>query len=220
MLFNTRFWFAALMAGTVSLPAMAGVDEDYALAVKRYEEGDVIVAMDLLRKGANDGHLKSMSLLAEILDRSELDDEAIKFYRKAAERGDPDGMYGLGAMMAAGEGVPAKDPEGARRWIEKAAELGQEHAIAVMSEAYLKGQLGLTEADRDTPQALHWTQLAAEHGSLAALDVLAEAYGSGGLLGVSADAALAEKYQSQADKIRGIDCHRGKKKKKKKQSGC
>lgn len=216
MLFSVRFWFFALTAGLCSLanPAMADATEDYDLGYRQFYDGDMAGAMASLRKAAGAGHLKAMVLLAEILDSSEFDEEAIALYRKAAEQGDPDGMFGLGAMTAAGEGLKEKNPAEGLRWVRKAAELGQRQAIIFMAQSYLKTELGLTEADRNTPEALRWVKEAAEKDHLPAVDALAEAYRTGGALSVSADPALAAEYVKQANKIRNIEPAKGKKKKR------
>lgn len=200
-----------LLAGLLSM-ALAGPNEDYQAGFKSFQEGDVVGAMGPLRNAANAGHPKAQVLLAEILDRSEFDEDAVALYRKAADQGDPDGMFGLGAMLAAGEGVKKKEPVEGRKWIEKAAGLDQKQAINVMAQAYLKGELGLSEADRDTPQALHWVRLSAENDYLPAIDALAAAYTNGDRLGVTADKAMADRYLAQANRLRNIDPTKAKKK--------
>lgn len=216
MLKGSRFWFAACMAGMLSfsVPALADAESDYDQGYRQFYDGDMTGAMTALRKAANAGHVKAMVLLAQVLDGSEFDEEAVRYYRKAAEAGDPDGMFGLGAMTVAGEGMKAKDTAEGMRWIRKAAELGQSQAVIFMAQAYLKAEQGLTEADRDTPEALRWIKLAAEKDYLPAVDALAAAYSTGGKLSVSADPVLAGEYQAQANKIRNVEPTKGKKKKK------
>ena len=190
----------------------AGVDEDYLAALKSYRDGDVVGAMPVLRKAADAGHAKAQVLLAELLDRSEFDEEAIAYYRKAAGQGDADGMLGYGVMAAAGEGLKKKDPAEGQRWIQKAADLGHAQAVNVMALAYLKAELGLTENDRNTAEALRWVRLAARNDFLPAVDALADAYRTGNGLPVSVNAAIAADYLAQANRLRGIDSS-GKKKK-------
>lgn len=215
-MFSPRLWCFAIAVGMCSFvnPAVAGAQEDYDLGYRQYYDSDMASAMVSLRKAANAGHVKAMVLLAEILDSSEFDEEAIALYRKAAEQGDPDGMFGLGAMTAAGEGLKEKNPAEGLRWVRKAAELGQGQAIIYMAQSYLKAELGLTEADRNTPEALRWVKEAAQKDHLPAVDALAEAYRTGGTLSVSADPVLAAEYLKQANKIRNIEPAKGKKKKR------
>ncbi|MBS1197900.1 MAG: hypothetical protein H6R18_1685 [Proteobacteria bacterium] len=195
-----------------SASAIAGPEEDYQAGVKSYRDGDVVGAMVPLRAASLAGHAKAQALLGEILDRTDFDEDAIVLFRKSAEQGEPDGMLGLGVMISSGEGTK-KDILLGRDWILKAAEKGQLLAINVIAQAYLKGELGYTEADRTTPAALNWIKLAAASDYLPAIDALALAYATGSGLAVSADRALAEQYQAQANRIRNIDpAAKGKKK--------
>lgn len=192
--------------------ALAAPEDDYKAGLKSFQDGDIVAAMPALRNAANAGHVKAQVLLAELLRRSEFDEEAANLYLRAAEKGDADGMFGYGVMMAAGEGVKKKDvPEG-RRWIRKAADAGHKHAVNVLGQAYLKAELGITEAERNTPEALHWVELAAQNDYLPAVDALADAYRTGNGLPVTADAHRAEEYQAQANRLRGIDPAKKKKK--------
>jgi TPR repeat protein len=54
-------------------------------------------------------------------------EEALKWYRKAAEQGVPEAQIALGDFYAAGR-VVAIDRDEARRWFEKAAGQGHEGA--------------------------------------------------------------------------------------------
>ncbi len=204
---------AALAAGSlVWTAAQADPDADYGTALRSYQEGDVVGAMPGLRKAAAAGHAKAQVLLAEILDRSEFDEEALALYRTAAEKGETDGMFGLATMLAAGEGLKEKDPVAARGWFEKAAELGHRQAVGVMAQAYLRGELGVAPGEQDSPAARRWIELAAEQDYLPAVDALASAYRGGGRLGLDANPALATRFQNQADRLRGIDPSKSRKK--------
>lgn len=216
---GTKSWRAGKLLLVLMLAgagaALAGANEDYQAALKSYRDGDVVGAMPGLRRAADAGNARAQVLLAEILDRSEFDEDAVAYYRKAAAQGDPDGMFGLGAMTAAGEGVKRKDVAEGRRWILQAAELGHRQAISVMAQAYLRGELGLTEGERNTAAALHWVQRAAQQDDLPAVDALALAYRTGGQLTLAADLRLAEQYAAQANRLRGIEPGKGRKKGKK-----
>lgn len=210
-------WRQALIGGllaTVLALAQAGTEEDYASGLKSYRAGDIVGAMAPLRNAANAGHARAQVLLAEILDRSEFDEEAISLYRKAAEQGNADGMFGLGAMLAAGEGSKKKEALEGRQWIEKAAGLGHVQAINVMAQAYLNLELGLADSDRESAQALHWLERAAANDYLPAIDVLSAAHAAGNRWGLAADKTLAEQYQAQASRIRNAEPAKAKKKTK------
>lgn len=204
---------AVLISGVIcfSSGVLAGSDEDYQAGVKSFRDGDVVGAMTPLRAASLAGHAKAQALLAEILDRTDFDEDAIALYRKSAAQGEPDGMFGLGVMVAAGEGTK-KDVLGGREWILKAADKGLVLAVNVIAQAYLKGELGYNEADRNRPEALTWIKRAASNEYLPAIDALAAAYTTGSGLPVEVDRVLAEQYQAQANRIRNIDPNKGKKK--------
>lgn len=204
------------MVFTYAVAAYAGTDEDYQAGLKSYRDGDVVGAMPTLRKAADAGHPKAQVLFAEVLDRAEFDEDAIAYYRKAAGQGEPDGMVGLASMLAGGEGVKKKDPLEAREWIQKAAELGHEQATNLMAQAYLRAELGVTEAEQNSAAALRWIELAAQQNYLPAVDALVQAYRVGNKLTLSADPKMAERYFAQANRLRGIELGKGKKKKSKK----
>lgn len=208
-----RQWVVVLLVSTtgVSLNVLAGADEDYQAGVKSFRDGDVVGAMTPLRAASLAGHAKAQALLAEILDRTDFDEDAIALYRQSAAQGEPDGMFGLGVMVAAGEGTK-KDVQAGREWILKAADKGLPLAVNVIAQAYLKGELGYNEADRNTAEALIWIRRAASNEYLPAIDALVAAYTTGGGLPVEMDRVQAEQYQAQANRIRNIDPGKGKKK--------
>ena len=180
----------------------AAPEDDFRVGSEAYRRGDVMQAMAMLKKSADAGHAPSQALLAYILDQAEFNDEAVAYYRKAAEQGDRDGEFGLGSMYAAGEGVK-RDPAEARNWITRAAEKGHPNAINALAQAYISGDLGIDEAQRNGAEALRWVRLAADAGFLPALDHLARAYRSGAYgLGVNVEQAAA--LDAKARAIRGV----------------
>lgn len=200
-----------VMAALFSAHVWAGAEENFQAGLKSFRDGDVVGAMTPLRAAALENHPKAQALLAEILDRTDFDEDALALYRKSAAQGEPDGMFGLGVMLISGEGG-SKDENAGRTWILKAAEAGQTLAINVVAQAYLKGELGYSEAERASPEALKWITRAAENAYLPAIDALAAAYATGSGLSVKADPALAEQYRLQADKIRNLEPGKVKKK--------
>lgn len=204
---------AAVLVLCCASHAYAGTKEDFESGKKAFDAGDLVGAMTPLKRSADAGHIDAQVLLAYILDYSEFDEDAIAYYRKAAEKGSADGQFGLGVMIANGDGVPKKDPIEGRRWIKLAAEQGHKMAIGVMAQAYLTGQLGLTEAERSNEETLHWVRLAAEQDNLPAIDALVRAYREGSL-GLSADPAKATDLEAKAKKLRNMKETQGKKKKR------
>lgn len=190
---------------------VAAPEDDYQAGLKSYRNGDIVGAMTPLRQASLEGHAKAQALLAEILDRTDFDEDAIALYRKSADQGDLDGMFGLGVMTVSGEGTK-KDLLAGRAWILKAAESGHVLAINAIAQGYMKGELGFTENDRNTPDALRWVKRAAENDYLPAIDALAAAYSSGNAFGLPVDRALSDQYQAQANRIRNLDPGKGKKK--------
>ncbi|RIX49711.1 MAG: sel1 repeat family protein [Rhodocyclales bacterium GT-UBC] len=208
---GAAFWLGSFLLLAAN-QASAGPAEEYEAGLKSFQVGDIVGAMNPLRSAANAGHAKAQVLLAEILDRSEFDEDAVALYRKAAEQGDADGMFGLGTMIVAGEGVDKKDVPAGRAWIQKAADLGHQQATRVIAQAYLKGELGFSEAECTSPIALHWVKQAAETDYLPAIDALASAYALGNQWGIEANKAIADQYLAQANRIRNIDAAKAKKK--------
>lgn len=181
--------------------ASAASEEDYRAGAAAFRSGDVVRAMALLRKSADAGHAPSQSLLAYILDKAEFNEEAVAYYRKAAAQSDAEGEFGLGSMYAAGEGT-ARDLGEARKWITRAAEKGHEPAVKVIALAYIKGGLGVTEAERGTAEALRWIRRAADAGDVPAMEELATAYRTGAY-GLTIDQKQAQAIESKVRGARG-----------------
>jgi uncharacterized protein len=194
---------ASIALGVLFAAAVwAGPTEDYASGKDAYGHGDVRTAISFLRKSADQGHAPSQALLGQILDQSEQNEEAVKYFRLAAEQKDADGYFGLATMYAAGEGVK-KDPKAAREWMTKAAEAGHPLAVQTMALAYMKGGLGIEEGERATPVALGWIERAAAMDSLPAIDRLAVAYRKGDYA-LPVDTKKAEELEARARKLRNI----------------
>lgn len=174
---------------------VAGSGEDFEDGKRAFRAGDIVTAMVPLKRASQAGHAGAQALYAQILDRSEFNEEAVAWFRRSAEQNDPDGQYGLGSMLAAGEGVE-RDLVAARGWMEKAASQGHVLAINLLAQSYINGQLGLTAADRASPQALAVLTRAADIDFLPAIEALAQAYVSGGY-GAVPDPASAEKYAAK-----------------------
>ena len=66
-------------------------------------------------------------------------DEAVKWFRKAADQGFPDAQYNLAVMYANGRGVARNDME-AVDWFRKAAERGFDQAQYSLGVSYANGQ--------------------------------------------------------------------------------
>lgn len=200
-----------LIVGTLAAiafgPALAGPEDDFAAGMISYRRADFASAIPVLRKAADAGHAQAQAVLASILDAADQDEEAVAYYRKSAAAGNLDGIFGLGTMLATGEGV-AKDINEARRLYLRAAEAGHKLAIAAVAEGYIRGDLGIPEGERNGPVALKWIALAAEDNIIAALEALEKAYRSGEY-GLTVDLVKAEQYKQKLAAARGIKDKKG-----------
>lgn len=140
---NLKFLvLGTLLWGLVAHGASAGPAQEAELAEKEFARGDLIAALGLWRKAAQEGYAPAQVRLADMLDKAEEDEEAFAWYRKAATQGDAAGEFGLGQMYGKGEGVK-KDVEQARAHVLHAAEQNHPPAVQLMMEAHRSGGLGL-----------------------------------------------------------------------------
>ena len=188
-------------------PAHAGPEEDFASGMISYRRADFATAIPTLRKAADAGHAQAQALLASILDAADQDEEAVAYYRKSAASGNLDGIFGLGTMLAAGEGV-AKDVKEARKLYTRAAEGGHKLAIAAMAEAYIRGELSISEGERKGADALKWISLAADDNVVAALEEMEKAYRTGDY-GLAMDSVKADQIKQKLVAAKGLKERKG-----------
>ncbi len=148
------------LATPVSLYAQSP-DETYKQALMLFRNSDMVGAMSVLREPAEQGHIDSMLLLGFIYDWSEMNEEAVAVYQRAAESGSPEGALRLGALYAKGEGTE-QDFSKAFHWFETSAAAGHGPAYLVIADAYLRGKWG---KQRDLEQADKWIKGAIENGA-------------------------------------------------------
>lgn len=86
-------------------------------------------------------------------------DQAIKFFKKAADEGHVDALYKLGEMYAKGHGVP-QDCQKAFEWVQKAADEGHVDALYELGAMY--------EYGKDYKKALEYFKKAADQGHMIA----------------------------------------------------
>jgi uncharacterized protein len=142
----------ALLLSLVAPWAVAGPEQDSATAEKAFARGDLVVSLQLWAKAGQQGYAPAQARLGDLLDASEENEQAVDWYRKAADQGNAAGEFGLGQMYLKGEGVK-KDVEQARVYILKAAEKNYLDAVTMMMYAYRSGGLGLAV---DNAQADAW----------------------------------------------------------------
>lgn len=140
-----RGWgvLGAVVMSLVAPVAIAGPEADALQAENEFARGNLIVALALWRKAADQGYAPAQARLGDMYDKTEEDKEAVEWYRKAAVQGNAAGEFGLGEMYAKGEGV-AKDPVQAYGYVSSAAEKGYLQAMILMRELYRTGGLGVT----------------------------------------------------------------------------
>lgn len=188
-------------SGVIAAAPPAETDAAYREAEQLYRErGDVIGAMSRLRGPADAGHAPSQALLGEILDRAEFNDEAVAYFRKAADQGNPAGEYGLAVMYGAGEGVK-KDLAQSLELLTRSAEKGYNPALKVLATAYLKDDTQAFGKPVDAKVAQRWIRKAADEEYLPAVEGLARAYREG-RLGLEKDAQQAKQWEARASEIR------------------
>lgn len=97
--------------------------------------------------------------------------EALRWYRLAAEQGDPNAQNNIGAMYQNGLGVP-EDMTEAAKWYRRSADRGLATAQYNLGECCLYG----TGVNVDEVEAAAWLHKAAEQGHIEALSELGTMY--------------------------------------------
>ena len=126
-------------------------------------------------------------------------DEAVAWMTQAAELGDSEAAYTLGALYATGEDVEI-DAEQAVRWYWMAAEAGHAEAKYNLGFMYCRG----VSVPKDTALGRSLLFEAAHEGDILAMDLVADA-SADGLLGFPKDDEKArywrERYRSETDNL-------------------
>lgn len=108
-------------------------------------------AIDYFLKAANLNDLVSMNQLGIFYRQIGKDEEAVKWDRKAAEKGEPHAKVNLGVMLILGQGVDKDEVEGFK-WLQKAAEYGIVEGQLRLGTAYEEG----TGIEQNYVEALRW----------------------------------------------------------------
>ena len=191
---------ALCLAFAIAGVAWSAPDDDYRRGEQAYRGGDVVAAMAALRRAADAGHAPSQVLLGDILDQAEFDDEALAWYRKAAEQGNAAGEYSVGGIYFSGEGVK-QDLVQAYFWFLRAAEKKYGPATIALANAYIRAERGEIQVGPDKSFAADWLRKAAALDYLPALEALAQAHRVGGY-GLTPDAAQADRYLTQVEALK------------------
>ncbi|MDR4470195.1 MAG: tetratricopeptide repeat-containing serine protease family protein [Nitrospira sp.] len=113
--------------------------------------------------------------------------EAIRWYSKAATAGNAEAQYSLGQSYWFGSGV-SKDYQQAVQWFHKAAEQGVDDAEGFLGTAYWEGR----GVQVNPQEAVRWFRKAAEHGNIGVRFYLGLAYWKGN--GVQVDPQQAVQW--------------------------
>ena len=124
--------------------------------------------------------------------KAERGDTAARWFRKAADLGDSDGMMGMSWIYGNGKGVPQDDAE-RLRWVRKAAEHGNRNAMESLAYDYQQGAKGVAQ---DYAEAMRWYRKSADTGGDQAMMSVGQMYSQG--FGVPVDYAEAMKWFHKA----------------------
>ncbi|WP_298124935.1 hypothetical protein [Brevundimonas sp.] len=147
-----------------SADALARAAELYDQAVEAIGAED-LTGVDTLRRAADMGHPPAQLMLAGLYETGDAGltvdlAESRKWVRRAADAGDPRGMFGYGMFLFEGMGGPT-DRAGGLDWILKAAEAG---LIDAQYNAGLILKTGEDGRPADPAAAYRWLLIAARGG--------------------------------------------------------
>ena len=118
--------------------------------------------------------------------------EALRWYRSAANQGLAQAQNSLGFMYSLGLGVK-RDAERAAYWLQCAAEQSHSGAQTNLGILYTSGQ----GVEKDEEEALYWFRSAARNGNTQAQELLASAY-SKGWYGLPRDSVQSDFWRQHA----------------------
>lgn len=124
-------------------------------------ERDLGTAETWFAKAAEQGHARAMFSMGNIHRMRTDMPGAIRFYKRAADKGMRSAQYNLGVIYATGNGVE-KNPEQAFKWYARAAANGHPTAQYNLGIFYRDGR-GTTA---DARKAIEWLAKAAENGNV------------------------------------------------------
>lgn len=118
-----------------------------------------IAGVDLIRRSAELGYIPALVAMGSFYDTGNFlplePQQAVAFYRKAADKGDRLGQWSLGRLYFSNTGVP-RDMDEASRWLQRAADQGDPFG------EYLLGRV--KEERNDYAAAAGWYHKAAQQG--------------------------------------------------------
>ena len=185
-------------------PTAEEIEKAYNTGQEYWDKGDPVSAMRPLKIAADGGHPKAQALFAVILDAADDDVDAANYYRKSADQGNPDGMFGLATFMVSGDGDTKIDIAAAKALYLKAAELDHTSSVSVVIMGLVNGKMGFNATERNGPSALKWYTKGAEMGLTVAIEQLSIAHREG-KYGLPVNIEEADRLQAKLYEIMGID---------------
>ena len=146
---------------------------------------DINKALPFLVNAGNAGDVKTQYDLGLIYINAKQDAQAVKWFKKAADKGNVGATYYYGMMLMEGKGVPMDKKAGAN-YVLRAAEKDFPGAMYYIANCYMEGD-GVV---RNAEQAVKWYKAAAAKGLPTAQFDLANAYRTGTGVEQSYDQAL------------------------------
>lgn len=135
-------------------------------------------ALELLKASADQGHAKAQNRLGAIYRQGKIvlkdQEEAFRWFYKAATRGNTHAQVNLANSYALGKGVKKNYSE-AVAWLKQAAMLGDSNAQAKLGHMYRSG----TGVEADPAEAAEWYKKASEQDHPSALAHLGALYSAG-----------------------------------------
>ena len=163
--------------------------------VAHYEHRDYPKAYKLLLPLAKKGYAKAQLIVGDCLVNGQgvfMDtEEAVKWYRAAADQEMPEAQHRMYECCCDGVGVE-RNQENAAKWCRKAAEAGYEEAMFDMGMLYVNG----TGVEKNAKSAFKWFRKGAERGYPPSLYKFGLCYKIG--YGVEKDEDEAQKWQGKA----------------------
>ena len=158
---------------------------EYGLAVYYYNKDDIETANHWLEKSATQGHAKALCGMARWSEKEGNNEERLRYFRLAAEKGDAEAQTQLALLLEDISGTKTPENEEAFKWMKAAAD--QEHPSAnyYLGNFYRSGTWG----EPDGNKAFECYVQAADQGDSDAMDRLGECFDSG--TGVAQDTDIA-----------------------------
>jgi hypothetical protein len=177
-----------------------------------WKQGDTDKGLSILRRVSADGALRPMAQAGDpkaqvafgrVVENSGIPDaqgEAAKWYQRAADQGDPDGLTSIGVYYQNGAGGLPQDQAKARALYEQAAAKDWAPAMTDLGAIYAEGK----GVPKDMKAALTWYRKAADLDDANAMYSLGQRYEKGD--GVPQDFGDAKNWYERGAKLDHAGC--------------